>query len=118
MSCAATRFSSSALEIGLLPTVATGASAAQAVLLAIRSDAIVARRVLIVFVPLGDGVAARDFSEEAPAVLDDALLGFVVDVDHAETLGVAVGPFEVVDQGPAEIAAQASAVFDGAVCRG
>src|SRR5690606_14671284 len=47
------------------------------------------------------------------AVLPGALTGGVVDVDEAEALGVAVGPFEVVQQRPREVPADVGARLDG-----
>ena len=38
-----------------------------------------------------------------------------VDVDDAEAFGVAEGPFEVVEEGPDEVAADVRALLDGAV---
>src|SRR3954453_11221780 len=52
------------------------------------------------------------------AGLRDAFLGFVVDSDDAEAFGVAVGPFEVVHQGPGEVAADVCALGDGVGDRG
>ena len=51
------------------------------------------------------------------AVFQVALLGFVIHPDNAEALGIAVGPFEVVEQGPDEISGQGDAGLDGAVGR-
>src|SRR5688500_8218632 len=45
----------------------------------------------------------------------DALLGFEVGVDHAEALGVAEGPLEVVVQRPLVECSDVAAFFDGAV---
>src|SRR5690606_21041488 len=51
----------------------------------------------------------------AGAGLGDAGAGRVVDVDRAEPLAVAVGPLEVVQHRPQEVAAHVGAVLDGPV---
>src|SRR5476649_2041055 len=50
-------------------------------------------------------VAGDHFLVERGAELGRALLRRVVDMDQAEARGVAVGPFEIVQQAPQEIAA-------------
>src|SRR4051794_23474483 len=60
---------------------------------------------------LADAVAvgADDVGVAAAAALDGSPLRRVVHVHQAEPLVVAVGPFEVVQQGPREVAAEGDA---------
>src|SRR3954447_4004067 len=58
-------------------------------------------------------VRADDVRVPVSGALDRALLCAVVDVDQAEALVVAVGPLEVVQQGPGEVAGQRGALAGG-----
>ena len=51
---------------------------------------------------------------EISGILWDALLGGIVDIDDAEALPVALGPFKVIQEGPLEIPAQVNTVCRGA----
>src|SRR5918992_335951 len=64
-----------------------------------------------------DLVRRDDFGVPAGALLRDALLGLVVDVEDSESLRVAEGPLEVVEERPEEVAAHADARLDGVVER-
>src|SRR5919202_1643356 len=57
-------------------------------------------------------VRADDVGVVSPARLDRAPLRLVVDVDEAEALREAVGPLEVVEQRPGEVAAHVRAPGD------
>src|SRR6185437_363810 len=48
----------------------------------------------------------------AAAILDYAALGRVVHVDDAEAFGVALGPLEIVEEGPDEVAAERRTLGD------
>src|SRR5690606_28427506 len=63
----------------------------------------------------GQDAGAGHLRVPAGAGLGDAGAGRVVDVDRAEPLAVAVGPLEVVQQRPQEVAAHVGAVLDGPV---
>ena len=62
-----------------------------------------------------DGVLGDDLFVPERAVFGGAFLGFKIDVDDAEPLGVALGPLEVVDQRPDVVAVDRDAGLDGAV---
>ena len=62
-----------------------------------------------------DGVLGDDLFVPERAVFGGAFLGFKVDVDDTEPLGVALGPLEVVDQRPDVVAVNRDAGLDGAV---
>ena len=64
---------------------------------------------------LCEAVAGDDFAVEVGAEFWGAFLGFEVDVVDAEAVGVAVGPFVVVEQAPEEVAADGDAFGDAAV---
>src|SRR5262245_48003943 len=52
----------------------------------------------------GNSALPQEVAIPRPALLQAALLGGEVDVHQAEAPGVTLGPFEVVHQGPGEIA--------------
>src|SRR5690242_7955168 len=60
-------------------------------------------------------VRLRNIAVPVVAGLRPALHRFPVDLHQTEMLGVAEPPFEVVEQGPDEIALEVDAVLDGAM---
>ena len=61
----------------------------------------------------GDRIPANDISIKIGTVLGRAFLGGEVHLEQTESLGEAVAPFEVVEQGPGKVAAQGHAVVNG-----
>src|SRR6476660_6956590 len=66
----------------------------------------------------GFALGGNDVPVPVRAPLGDAGLGAVVHVDQAEAFVVAFGPFEVVHEGPREVAADVHAVGDRLAYRG
>ena len=64
---------------------------------------------------LSEAVAGDDFFVEVGGHLGSALLSLEVDVVDAEAVGIAVGPFVVVHEAPAEVALDGNALADSAV---